>query len=287
MSTPSPTSPLIRVCLRCYHENCLGQTGSVVSKDVDIKDALTIKGWSCPQCENISSLLKEEEMLELVEAFDKLDENLDTKVTMDEFLKYQESLHFLHWGAPMSQEDLEMEKTKFSLMDKDQTGSIDWWEFLNYETLRKLRKRNKSSLVSVLTENEIQQARESFQAMDKDRNGIINVEEAQDAFSLWYNECVTKRLDKELRRSKPDSALKSELHLGSTTKADFKQKLSQKVGQEVGFHVEHRVRHLLECDRDRDGEVSWEEYLKGHALSLISARLNVKSNVFLESPNFL
>ena len=46
-------------------------------------------GWSCPQCENISSLLKEEEMLELVEAFDKLDENLDTKVTMDEFLRYQ------------------------------------------------------------------------------------------------------------------------------------------------------------------------------------------------------
>ena len=87
---------------------------------MDIKDALTIKGrclpihrlhnahrndnypltlnnctnfagWSCPQCENISSLLKEEEMLELVEAFDKLDENLDTKVTMDEFLKYQVS----------------------------------------------------------------------------------------------------------------------------------------------------------------------------------------------------
>ena len=28
-------------------------------------------------------------MLELVEAFDKLDENLDTKVTMDEFLRYQ------------------------------------------------------------------------------------------------------------------------------------------------------------------------------------------------------
>ena len=96
----------------------------MVSKDVDIKDALTIKGsllrsgaalawplfalkydaqqtqfisagWSCPQCENISSLLKEEEMLELVEAFDKLDENLDTKVTMDEFLKYQVSQ--LNW----------------------------------------------------------------------------------------------------------------------------------------------------------------------------------------------
>ena len=28
-------------------------------------------------------------MMELVETFDKLDENLDTKVTMDEFLKYQ------------------------------------------------------------------------------------------------------------------------------------------------------------------------------------------------------
>ena len=28
-------------------------------------------------------------MIELVEAFDKLDENLDTKVTLEEFLKYQ------------------------------------------------------------------------------------------------------------------------------------------------------------------------------------------------------
>ena len=50
---------------------------------------LSYQGWSCPQCENISSLLMEEEMIELVEAFDKLDENLDTQVTMDEFLKYQ------------------------------------------------------------------------------------------------------------------------------------------------------------------------------------------------------
>ena len=28
-------------------------------------------------------------MMELVEAFDKLDENLDTQVTLEEFLKYQ------------------------------------------------------------------------------------------------------------------------------------------------------------------------------------------------------
>ena len=33
-------------------------------------------------------------MMELVEAFDKLDENLDTKVTLDEFLKYQVRNYF-------------------------------------------------------------------------------------------------------------------------------------------------------------------------------------------------
>ena len=57
-------------------------------KDYLINQQL-VSGWSCPQCENISSLLKEEEMMELVEAFDKLDENLDTQVTLEEFLKYQ------------------------------------------------------------------------------------------------------------------------------------------------------------------------------------------------------
>ena len=30
-----------------------------------------------------------------------------------------------------------------------------------------------------------QKARESFQAMDKDMNGLINMEEAHDAFNLW------------------------------------------------------------------------------------------------------
>ena len=30
------------------------------------------------------------------------------------------------------------------------------------------------------------QARESFQAMDKDMNGLINMEEAHDAFNLWW-----------------------------------------------------------------------------------------------------
>ena len=116
-------------------------------------------------------------MIELVEAFDKLDENLDTQVTLEEFLKYQvhnqsgysselrhgfvsqfvkigapnphipnpyspmdkknakikftnsslqQSLYFLHWETPMSSDDLEMEKMKFELMDRDQTGTIDW-----------------------------------------------------------------------------------------------------------------------------------------------------------------
>ena len=32
----------------------------------------------------------------------------------------------LHWDTPMSSEDLEIEKVKFSLMDRDQTGTIDW-----------------------------------------------------------------------------------------------------------------------------------------------------------------
>lgn len=53
------------------------------------------------------------------------------------------------------------------------------------------------------------QARESFQAMDSDMNGFINMDEAQDAFNLWYNECVTKRwLDKEKHDGKQDSPAK-------------------------------------------------------------------------------
>ena len=51
---------------------------------------------------------------------------LDTPKTLPSF--QQESLHLLHWGTAMSAEDLEMEKMKFNLMDRDQTGTIDWYD---------------------------------------------------------------------------------------------------------------------------------------------------------------
>lgn len=63
-------------------------------------------------------------------------------MTLQEFLTYQNRTHRQRLGCDLPDDDLELEKLKFSLIDSNKTGTIEWWEFLTYETVEILNRRS-------------------------------------------------------------------------------------------------------------------------------------------------
>ena len=57
----------------------------------------------------------------------------------------------------MPEDEVELESMKFDMIDRDKTKEIDWWEFLNYEAIKMLRRRRRKSLTKELMPNEIHQ----------------------------------------------------------------------------------------------------------------------------------
>ena len=51
----------------------------------------------------------------------------------DEYLKQ-------YGTSEMSKDDIEVTNLRFKLIDSDKSGSIDWDEYLNYESMRRLHK---------------------------------------------------------------------------------------------------------------------------------------------------
>ena len=46
------------------------------------------------------------------------------------------------FDADMSDDDIEALKLRFKLIDADNSGFIDWDEYLNYESMKRLSKRH-------------------------------------------------------------------------------------------------------------------------------------------------
>jgi hypothetical protein len=58
----------------------------------------------------------------------------------DEYLKQ-------YGTSEMSKDDIDVTNLRFKLIDSDKSGSIDWDEYLNYESMRRLHKTPDVKLV--------------------------------------------------------------------------------------------------------------------------------------------
>ncbi|CAB4005199.1 PHD finger 24 isoform X1 [Paramuricea clavata] len=104
-----------RVCTRVFHEGCLQKTRKL--NDKESKDAFsragTDTGWSCHYCENITLLLSDDEMQNLIEYFDQFDINQDTQIEKAEYIKIRKlSIEKENPGTEISDEveqDMERE----------------------------------------------------------------------------------------------------------------------------------------------------------------------------------
>ncbi|CAH1238760.1 PHF24 [Branchiostoma lanceolatum] len=131
-----------RVCSKVYHEICLQKIGQCQDRDALglLARAKTNIGWSCHECETLGPLLTEEEMQDLIDAFERCDINKDSSLSLDEYLNYRQKA-MEDFDIRLSEEELDRERAKFKVMDVNQTGTLDWWEFLNFEAVRKLGRR--------------------------------------------------------------------------------------------------------------------------------------------------
>ena len=72
---------------------------------------------------------------------------LDSKISKEEFIDITSAIYEKRLGVALTADDLEVERMKFSIIDRDNTNFIDWWEFLTYEALTILSKRPKVSMI--------------------------------------------------------------------------------------------------------------------------------------------
>ena len=75
----------------------------------------------------------------------------DCKVSEDEFLKFQRRMYYDITGHDMDANQQEVEKLQFRLVDDDDSGFIEYDEFMKNEASKALLKRRRVSNVAYST----------------------------------------------------------------------------------------------------------------------------------------
>uniref|UniRef100_A0A8C6YCB9 PHD finger protein 24 n=1 Tax=Naja naja TaxID=35670 RepID=A0A8C6YCB9_NAJNA len=161
-----------RVCTKVYHDGCLLRMGllSPAKPSEATEAAHSAVGWSCYHCDNLNSLLTEEEMNSLSNAFQQSNIAPESSLSLEDFLRYKGL-----GGQPSSQEEKERHALQFGALDPGQKGQVAWMDFLSHESLLLLqRTRTQEGLLHLLTGKERERAREAFLALNQHGDGLIS-----------------------------------------------------------------------------------------------------------------
>ncbi|XP_039217419.1 PHD finger protein 24 [Crotalus tigris] len=173
-----------RVCTKVYHDGCLQRMGLLSPDEASeaIEAAHSTVGWSCYHCDNLNSLLTEEEMTSLSDALRQTSISPENTLTLEDFLRYKGLA-----GQPSSEEEKERHSLQFAALDPGQKGYITWADFLSHESLLMLqRSRTQEGLLRLLTAKERERAREAFLTLDQHGEGRISQKESQRSHHTWF-----------------------------------------------------------------------------------------------------
>jgi len=67
-------------------------------------------------------------------------------MSLEDYLDYRKRAYKDRNGCSIPKPDIQDEMAQFHRLDKENAGSITWWEFLNYESAKVLQKRGKVCL---------------------------------------------------------------------------------------------------------------------------------------------
>lgn len=77
-------------------------------------------------------------MYDLLTRVDFFPNTLDYGISKEEFVRMQKEDYYHRLGEEMTPEFLEITSLRFQHTDTDQSGYIDWDEYLNYECTRRI-----------------------------------------------------------------------------------------------------------------------------------------------------
>ncbi|XP_070592537.1 PHD finger protein 24 [Erythrolamprus reginae] len=174
-----------RVCTKVYHDGCLQRMGLLSPAEVSdaIQAAHSAVGWSCYHCDNLNSLLTEEEMNSLSDAFQQSNFTPESSLSLEDFLRYKGLA-----GQPISEEEKQRQALQFGALDPRHEGHITWTDFLSHESLLLLlqRTRTQEGLLHLLTGKERERAREAFLALDQQGDGLISQDQSRRSQHTWF-----------------------------------------------------------------------------------------------------
>ncbi|KAK7490466.1 hypothetical protein BaRGS_00018252, partial [Batillaria attramentaria] len=167
-------------------------SASGVTRDTD-KPALALS--------NLSSLLTEEEIEQLIKDFDEFDKNKDNLVSWEEYCNTR-GRGGQPWGRDRRMSDLDELASwmEFKMADQNSDNCLDWWEFLNLAAQRLLGKRTELELVDLLTEKEVIRAKSLFTSLDQDHDGVVTGVEASRAVRRWCSKLQAGRTPEEVAK---------------------------------------------------------------------------------------
>jgi len=255
-----------RVCGKSIHTpKCVYNetNGDLIVTATSLRCFMTDFVWSCPDCENLLGLLTDEEMIELMESFDDLDVDCDSRISLDDFLKYKHKIFKDKYKRAMDLPEVEAAIEEFRRLDKPNTGEVDWWSFVDSRIVEKLSDRSKSELVSCLTPHEVSEAKMFFRSFDADSDGKITLREAEKAYERWFASLWSKVLNCS----------------DSTTGPKKNPELTKRVGE----HVKVNVKIFMEADVKKHGTVSWSQFLRDQSIYILAARRNA-ANLYKIKP---
>lgn len=255
-----------RVCGRSIHTpKCVYNetNGDIVVTATSLRCYTTGFVWSCPDCENLLGMLEDEEMIELMESFDDLDVDCDSRISLDDFLKYKHKHFKIKYRRAMDLKEVETAVEEFQRLDKPKTGMVDWWSFVDSRIVEKLSDRSKSDLVVCLQPLEIAEAKMFFRSFDADADGKITLREAEKAYERWFASLWSKVLNCSDSLTGP--------------------KKNSELSKRVGEHVKVNVKIFMEADIKQHGTVSWSQFLRDQSIYILAARRNA-ANLYKIQP---
>lgn len=174
-------------------------------------------------------------------------------INRKEFLKLQKEDYQKLVGSEMPKFREKQEMELFSKIDRDHTGTIDYWEFLPHMAVRYLSRRSSMEILALLTSKEVAKFKEFFSDYDADGSGEIPQCKAKEAYIKWY---------------------RSKVKESGTNYVDFEWYGGLKENHLLQALRETLCLQPVPTEPKEQTMISWNDYLKQCTLHIISAREN-------------
>ncbi|CAF3080573.1 unnamed protein product [Rotaria socialis] len=179
-----------RVCIKTYHSHCLFERGHLSDPAFSLP-RLGKQDWSCPDCEDLTRLLNQDEINYLISAFEKMDRDKNGYIVLDDFLTFCSKGKMTDSFNLFTQNNQDLEKLHFTLMDSRRKGAIGWSDFALFFSCKMIATKNKTQLTTQLTKKELIYAKGLFfkdlrLKVDTENNAIIT----KDHFNRVFHDLI-------------------------------------------------------------------------------------------------